>query len=260
MKRYFRLLGILTKLNFMRQTAYRPSFIVGVFGKTLRIGLYLVFADAIFRNIPEIHGWTRANIPFLILTLALFETSTGITFHRNLLFWLPDLIKKGKYDHMLIRPVSPIFYTSFRVIDSFDMIPFLLTLGVFIWYLAVHKISIMVGFGYAILFIIGNIILFSFNLILSSVNFWTIVTTGTGRLFESIERFNRFPLDVLPKFWRVALFYVVPVAVAGNIPAKFLIGTWSWWQLLYIVAFAAFIFWLAVKFWYRALRHYSSVA
>ena len=166
----------------------------------------------------------------------------------------------GEYDYILIRPVSTVFLTSFRVIDFFDVIPLFGMVAMMAWYIVTAHTRFFIVLGYVILITAAYFILFAFALMLSAINFRTLIPTGLGRLYESIGRLNRFPLDVLPKFWRVVLFYVVPVAVAGNIPAKFLIGTWSWWQLLYIVVFAAVIFMLAVKFWYRALRHYSSVA
>lgn len=260
MRRYIKLFYILARLNFMRQTAYRPSFVFAVLGKLLRVVLLIAFTDAIFRNVPEIAGWTRERIPLLILTLFILEFLIGIGFHRNLLFFLYNLIHKGEYDFVLIRPVSPLFFTSFRVIDFFDVIPLLGMIIMIAWYMGVAHVPVMSVLGYAMLLFAAYFILFAFSLILSAVNFRTLIPTGLGRLYESIGRLNRFPLDALPKFWRVALFYVVPVAVAGNIPAKFLIGTWSWVQLLYIVVFAIMIFVVAVKVWYRALRHYSSVA
>lgn len=260
MRRYLKILAVLARYNFIHQTTYRPSFFFAICGKVLRLVLFLAFADAIFRNVPEIAGWTLERIPFLILTLFVLEFLVGIGFHRNLLFFLYELLHDGQYDYILTRPVNTVFLTSFRIIDFFDMLPLFGTLTMLVWYIIVAHTPLLTVFGYVVLIVAAYFILFGLALILSAINFWTLIQTGVGRLYESIGRLNRFPLDVLPKFWRVALFYVVPVAVAGNIPAKFLIGTWSWWQLLYIVVFAAAIFMFAVKFWYHALRHYSSVA
>ena len=260
MRRYLKILKVLARYNFIHQTTYRPSFFFAVVGKILRLILFLAFADAIFRNVPEIAGWTRERIPLLILTLFVIEFLIGMGFHRNLLFFMYELLHDGQYDFILVRPVSPVFFSSFRIIDFFDVIPLIGTLVMLVWYIAVAHTPFLIILGYIMLVTAAYFILFGITLMLSAINFWTLIQGGLGRLYESIGRFNRFPLDVLPKFWRVALFYVVPVAVAGNIPAKFLIDTWSWWQLLYIVIFAVVIFFLAIKFWYRALRHYSSVA
>lgn len=260
MHRYIRIFKILAHLNFAHQTAYRPSFFFSVVGKILRLLLFFAFTDAIFRNVPEVLGWTRDKIPLLILTLMFIEFIVGVGFHRNLLYYLYELIHEGKFDFILIRPVSTVFLASFRIIDFFDIIPLLGTGVVLFWYILWAEIPLLTVVGYFILLGAAYFILFGIALALSTISFRALIPGGIGRLYESIGRLNRFPLDVLPKFWRVALFYVVPVAVAGNIPAKFLIGTWSWWQLLYIVVFAAVIFMFAVKFWYRALKHYSSVA
>ncbi len=260
MYRYFKIFLLLARDNFIRQTAYRPSFFLILIGKLLRVFLFVAFTDAICSNVPVLADWTHERVPLLILTLFILEFLTGITFHRNLLYWFPEWIYKGEYDYIVARPINNIFLTSFRMIDFYDLISLVGISAILIGYLIALAIPLSQLIGYSILLLAAYFILFAFTLTLASINFWTFIPTGIGRLYESIERLNRFPLDVLPKFWRVALFYVVPVAVAGNIPAKFLIGTWSWWQLLYIVVFAAVIFWLAVKIWYRALRHYSSVA
>lgn len=244
----------------VKQAAYRTSFFLILGGKIFRVFLYVAFADAIFRNVPEIGGWTQQRIPLLILTLFILEFITGITFHRNLLYWFPEWLIKGEYDHLIVRPANLIFLTSFRLIDFFDMISLVGISIIFVWYLTIAQIALFQLLGYTILLIASFFVLFAFTLMLAAINFWTYIPTGIGRMYESIERLNRFPLDALPKFWRTALFYVVPVAVAGNIPAKFLIGTWSWAELLYIVLFAAVLFALAVKFWYFALTRYQSAA
>lgn len=260
MKKYCKLFLILTRAHFIRDIAYRPSFVLALVGKFFRLGIFMLYADAIFRNVPALAGWTRASIPLLVFTLYVVEMMTGFAFHRNLLYYFARMLKSGQYDFVLVQPVNPIFLTAFAEIDTFDMIVLAVVLVIFAVYLAMQHIAALTLAGYVLLIVCANFILFSFALMLSALNFRTIITTGLGRMYESIGRLNRFPLDVLPKFWRVALFYVVPIAVAANIPAKFLIGTWSWWQLLYIACFAVVIFVVAVKLWYRALRHYSSVA
>lgn len=260
MLRYIKILAVLARINFIQQTIYRPSFFFGVGGKLLRLALFLAFADAIFRNVPMLEGWTLDSIPLLILTMFVVDFLTGIGFHRNLLFFLHDQIYKGDYDYILVRPVSPVFLTSFRIIDFFDTISLFGTLAMLIWYIVTAHISLIVVLGYIILIAVAYIILFGIALVLSAINFWTLIPTGIGRMYESVSRLNRFPLDVLPKFWRGALFYVIPIAVAGNIPAKFLIGTWSSMQFLYITVFGIVFLAIAIKFWYWGLRHYSSVA
>ncbi len=260
MRRHLRILAVLARYNFIHQTTYRPSFILAIIGKGLRVALFVAFADAIFRNVPGLAGWTPERVPLLVLSMFLIEFLIGMSFHRNLFYYFYDWVQKGEYDYMLIRPVNPIFFTSLRVIDFFEVIPLVGILIMLTWYIVHVGIALSTVAGYGFLIATSCVILFSMSLMLSAINFHSLIPNGLGRLYESIGRLNRFPLDALPKFWRVALFYVVPVAVAGNIPAKFLIGTWSWWQLLYIVCFAVVIFIVAVKFWYRALRHYSSVA
>ena len=260
MKRYLRILGVLARYNFIHQTTYRPSFFLAILGKGLRVGLFIAFADAIFRNVPGLAGWTPQRAPLLILTMFLVEFLIGVTFHRNLMYFFYEWLHSGEYDYMIIRPINTIFLTAFRVIDFFDVLPLVVIVCMITWYIFALHIPLTLIFGYAIIIFAACAILFSVSLLLSSILFHSLIPNGLGRIYESIVRLNRFPLDALPKFWRVALFYVVPVAVAGNIPAKFLIGTWSWAQLLYIVVFAVAIFYVAVKFWYYALRHYSSVA
>ena len=260
MRRYLKIFFILAKHNFIHQAAYRPSFFFLIAGKILRVLLFIAFADAIFRNVPEIAGFTRQRVPLLILTLMFMEFLTGIGFHRNLLYYMYEWIQQGTYDFMLIRPVNVVFFTAFRVIDFFDVIPLLVTMSALTWFIIALHAPLLLILGYVVILGAGYFILFAIALLLSATNFLALIPSGLGRLYESVGRLNRFPLDVLPKFWRVALFYVVPVAVAGNIPAKFLIGTWSWAQLLYIVCFAIVIFSVAIKLWYRALRSYQSVA
>ncbi len=245
----------------MRETAYRPSFVLAVIGKILRVVLFLAFGNAMFRNIPAVGVWTHNSITLLITTLMVMEFIVGVTFHRNLLFFLAQWwLRKGEYDFFLIRPVSALFLTCFRVIDFFDVLSLIPIGGLLTFLLWRYHFTVAAIGGFFLLFAAGYVILFALSISLAAINFWTLIPTGMGRLTESAIRLNRFPLDVLPHVWQVLLFYILPMAAIANIPTKYLLGTWSSQGLFYILAFAVISMIAALKFWHFALRRYSSVA
>ncbi len=249
-------------MGILRHTAYRPSLIFGILGKLGRVGLYLIFADTIFRHIPAFAGWTPQNVPVLVISLFVIELLANITFQRNLLFWFPlRYLRKGQYDFTITKPISVLFFTSFSAgLDFFDTLALIPVLGFFGVFLVAHGVSFMSLLGYSVLMGAAYLICFSFALLCSSLHFWTLIPTGVGRWYTSIQYLNRFPLDVLPQGWRNVVFYIIPIAVAGNIPAKYVVGTWSNAELWYIVGFSVMLFFVARKWWYYALRHYSSAA
>jgi ABC-2 type transport system permease protein len=142
MKKYFRIFWQFAKISLMNQMAYRPSFFLAVIGKTFRIAILLIFFKVIYLSIKNIAGWDFNEILALTATYLTVEFFAVITFHRNLFYQLPWLIRRGNLDFILTKPINPLFHTSFRVVDMFDLTSFAPVL--FLWaYIVFHAQTIL---------------------------------------------------------------------------------------------------------------------
>lgn len=249
-------------MGFLRATAYPPSFFAAVFTKILRMGLTLALFQAIYVHTPLLAGWNFSEILVLSAVYWTAEFIMLITFHRNLAFFLPQMIRDGTFDSILAKPISTIFYASFKIVDAFDItasIPL-----IFFWIYILEKgfivltpISLLIFFSF---FGLSLVFAFSLLLITASCSFWSITTTGAGRLFESALRAARFPGDIFKGPAKIALLYILPIGLIISVPANILRGKIIWPQMIYLAIFTALIFTIAIWFWNFALRRYSSAS
>lgn len=261
--RYLKLLLLFSKQNFKRQLAYRPSFITAVVGKILRMVLVIVFWQAIFYNIPEIKGWNFNNILVLIASFLLIENIASITFHRNLAYYFPSWIRKGDFDRVLTQPINPLFYSSFAVIDFFDLFSSLAIIA--LWIYIIIQVTLPFSFLALIVYLIalGLALGFLYGLMvfLSSSTFWTITSTGIGRFFEEVIRTSQFPTDIFKGTFRTVLLYIFPLVGVATLPTKIFQGQFNQWPLLlYFGAFVILLLLISIKIWFWALKHYSSAS
>lgn len=261
--RYLRLFIVLIKFGFIRATAYPPSFFAAILGKFLRIGLTLVFFQAIYLHTSILAGWNFSEILVLAASYFSIEVIVLATFWRNLMFWLPQRLQDGSFDSLLTKPIYPLFYTSFKIIDAFDLTASFISLALLWWYIFSRHIIVPTFFEaglFMFLSAIAVIFIFSLLLIIASTAFWTITATGAGRLFESVFRAARFPGDIFKGPAKIALLYILPIGLIISIPADVLRGKFAWPHIIYLIIFTAVLSFIAFKFWHFALRRYSSAS
>lgn len=216
---YFGLLKVFFITSAMTQMAYRPSFIFAIFGKVTRMFLTFAVYYTIFLHTDTIHQWAFNDVLLLVVIYFTIEYLVVITFFRNLLYYLPDMIRKGTFDFLLIKPASTIFITAFRVIDIFDFFASLPLIA--LWIYVVQRLSLTWQDGVIILLsgTLAFVFLFSLTLMVSSFAFRIVLGTGLGRLFEQVLRVARFPTDIYPAPFTFVLSFILPMAAVATLPA-----------------------------------------
>lgn len=262
MKKYLKLIWLFGKWSLMDQMAYRGTFLLAVFAKISRMIIPFIFFQAVFLKVPQVAGWTFQEVAVLLATYITIESLAVITFHRNMAYYLPDSLRKGEFDFLLVKPVNILFFTSFKVIDFFDLTSALTALGIWIYIFCLWDINIapanIILFFFACLVALG--FWYALLLILASISFWTIVATGLGRFLESLTRTARYPAHIFKGAWHIFFFYFFPLAFISTLPAGVLLDKIEPLYLLYGFIFTVFFLLLAVKFWQYGLKHYQSAA
>ena len=259
--RYLKILWFFAKVSLMKQMAYRTSFFLAVLGKTIRVAVIVIFFQAIFLNVKEIGGWKFEEVLLLYATFSLIDFLISVTFHRNLIYYLPDKIRKGEYDFRMVKPINLLFYTSFEVIDLMDLasiIPAFALLGYAFWKID-FSFAPLQFLLYGFLIINALIFLYALLVLLAATNFWAIQKTGLGRFYENVVRIARYPTDIYEKFWKILLVYVLPISIIAQVPAGGLLGKLSWPYLVYVLVFSVLFLVLAIRFWKFGLKRYTSV-
>lgn len=262
LKKYLKLFFHFGKISLMNQTAYPASFILAVIGKTCRMLILIIFFKVIYFNVPSVAGWNFSQVMILVASYLTVESLAIITFHRNLLYYTPAYIQKGDFDMMLTKPINPLYYSSFRVIDFFDITSFLTVIVIWLYivinYSAVIKIDGI--FIYLILMFSALAFLYAICIFICGSAFWFGRTIGLGRGLEAVMRASRYPTDIFRGGASIFFNFIFPISIIATLPAKTLLNLANWPILIYSLIFTAIFGLLAYKFWLFSLKHYSSAS
>ena len=89
--------------------AYHGALIFELIANTIQIGIYFAGFMVIFHNFDNIAGWNQYEVLFM------FTTSWLAYSFSCFFFWSPmkdmgELIRSGKFDLYLTRPIRPLLY------------------------------------------------------------------------------------------------------------------------------------------------------
>src|SRR5260370_12499814 len=139
----------------------------------------LVFIDVIFSHVNQIGDWTKWQMVLLIGTHQIISQIFQGFFYVNLIN-LPELVRTGKFDFILLQPVDGQFTTSFRQFGLDSVVNALVGVGIVIY--SLYRLHVVPGLGQVLLYLaticVAFTIHFSIMLALSSVSFLIILAQG----------------------------------------------------------------------------------
>lgn len=246
----------------MQHMAYRPHFFALLAGKVIRIALLLVFFQAVFLKVDRIGSWGYDQVLLLFATFHVVDFLMSITFHRNLAFHLPQKVRSGDFDARMLLPVNLLFLTSLERIELVDFASFLPTLGFLAYVLYRLEFAFTAGQLVVYLILLFNALLFLFAAVLAvaSLSFWTTQSSGLARIFDSVLKIGRYPIEIFEGFWRSVFVYILPLVLIAQLPSEALLGISSPRIVLVATGAAGFLLALALFVWRAGLKRYQSAS
>ncbi|HSL92306.1 MAG TPA: ABC-2 family transporter protein [Candidatus Limnocylindrales bacterium] len=260
--RYLRIFSLLIKTGLMQQMAYRPHFFSMFAGKVIRIALLLLFFQAVFMKVDRIGSWGYDQVLLLFATFHVVDFLMSITFHRNLAFYLPQKVHSGDFDARMLLPVNLLFLSSLERIELIDFASFLPTLG-FLGYVLYRLEFAFTGWQLLVyLILLSNALIFLFAAVLAiaTLSFWTTQSSGLARIFDSLLKVGRYPIEIFEGFWRSIFLYILPLVLIAQTPSEALLGIISPRAVLVATAVTGFLLALALLLWRAGLKRYQSAS
>jgi len=224
----------------------------------------IVFLQVLFAHVDSIGGWSKWECVLLVGTHQITTQIFQAFFYVNLAE-LPELIRTGRLDLMLLLPVDAQFAVSTRKFGMDNIVNAFVGVAIVIFSLVqLHVVPsarqvvlyvIALGFGVAVHYAV----LFG----LATAAFWIVRAQGLIYGYFNVFTIARYPESVFPFGLFKAIFsYCIPVIIVANVPARILArafeGPWS--GLAQLVAATVFIVAVTRGFWLFALRRYSSAS
>lgn len=260
-RRYIKLWLAFFRNSLSRDMEFKMNFIGNLFIDTIFYGSLFFFFSVIFSYVDSLGDFTKdAVIIFLIITY-LTDTVFLFFFGSNT-FQVNRLVVRGDLDMLLLKPVSSLFFISFRYVSTYAIISSLILMGILLraTYLYPSSIGFFNYLMFFISFIMGILILYCVEFMIACLVFWYKNFSVGGWLASELIKYSRRPDSIYSGVFRKALFTVFPMALVSSLPARMLLFEPSITLLSLQFCITSIAILLAILVWNRGLLRYDSAS
>ena len=263
MRRYIEIYSIMLRNSLIREMSFKANFVLWMVVEVLWFCGQIVFFSIIFGQVDRIGDWTKWEVVLLVGTHQMIAQLFQAFFFVNVAN-IPELVRTGKLDSLLVLPVDSQFAVSTKQFGLDSVINAALG-GVVVCVSLVqlgvvpNPMSILL---YLVALLFGIAVHYSIMLSLAAVSFWIIRAQGLVYGYFNFLNIARYPDVIYPWLFRIVFGWVIPVVIIANIPARLLIKPLGQplWLMFHLVIASTIVFGLSRAFWRFALRHYSSAS
>jgi len=249
------------RIGAMNELQYRANFIVALFQALLALAVALVVLSLVYAHTTELNGWTEPQLLCLLGIQILMGGIINAVIQPNM-ERLMEEIGDGKLDHAITKPEDAQLLVSvreLRIWRTIDIITGAIVIGVGLTQL--HRgLSPGDWLAFALLLVLGGVMLYCFLLILTTGAFWVVRMGFLPDLFEGVYQTGRWPIGIYPDWLRYSLTFLVPIGFAITVPAEALTARLQGNTVLLAIGFAIVLVTVSRWFWRRGLRRYSGAS
>jgi len=263
MRRYIEIYTIMLRNSLIREMSFKANFILWMLVEVLWFCGQIAFFGIIFGQVDQIGDWSKWEVVLLVGTHQTIAQLFQAFFFMNISN-IPELVRTGKLDSLLVLPVDSQFAVSTKQFGLDSILNAIL--GLVVVTVSLVQLRIVPSVPLVLLYLcalgFGVAIHYSIMLSLAAVSFWIVRAQGLVYGYFNFLNIARYPDVIFPRVFRFIFSWLVPVIIVANIPARLLIEpfeepTWLVVQLV-VAALGALI--LSRVFWRFALRRYSSAS
>ena len=261
MSRWTGVSGELFRLNVVEELQYRGNLIASVLATLFWIATALLTLQVFFSQTPRLGGWDFWEV---VVLLGVFNALTGLieAVLRPGIGDLASQVRNGSLDLILIKPVDPLGFVSFRHLDIWrftDVVFGLLLTGYALVRLGRIPSVIEVG-AFLVTLVSAGVVVYAIWVLLMSMAFWFVSVENLSVLFDSIYEGARYPVSAYPGALRFVFVYLLPIAWTTTIPASALTGRLGPGIAFAAVGVAALAMMVTRLVWRAALRRYTGAS
>ena len=270
-RRYWLVFLTFARNSLVRDMTFRANFIIECVSSLSWMAMNLGFYVLIFsytNEIGERTGWHKFEF-YVFLATSLFVNSVVQAFFMPNAEEFSELIRTGRLDFALLKPMDTQFLISLHKVDWSSLANFLFAIGLLVYALLRldHWPTLTQSLLYPIYLVCGVAILYSLMITLAATSVWLGQNQTLYDFWFYITNFSRYPREIYSGRFgtplNVAFTWFVPVLVVVNVPAALLAKPLSeqYWPLI-IYAIAAAVGSLAASraVFRRALGAYRSAS
>lgn len=255
--------GVMLRNSLIREMSFKLNFLLWMLVEVLWFLGQIVFIEVVFAYVGAIGGWSKWEVVLLIGTHQLIGQLFQAFFYMNMAN-LPELVRTGRMDFMLLLPIDTQFVVSLKQFGMDNVVNALVGAGFVLfslWKLAIVPTAAQLLL-YAVAVCCGILIHYGIMLTFAASSFWMVRSQGLIYGYYSLFNIGRYPDTIYRGAFKLVFSWMIPVIIVANIPARLLIHAAEnpWPIMLQLVAATLFIIGATRLMWNSALRHYSSAS
>jgi ABC-2 type transport system permease protein len=242
------------------RVSYRGDFFISLATSFAATVFALGFVIVLFKKVPQIGGWSFDEVLFLY-GFSLIPYGFFNIISLNLYEFGNTYIIEGKFDRVLLRPVSSLFQVLFETfrIEALQEI----ATGTYCMFCASRQLGIAwTPTRFAMLLFFGvcaSMIYVSVFLMLTTISFWFEDRIGVHPPVWNMMAFGRYPLTIYSPVVQFFLCWIVPFGLASFYPSVRMLGRTVSPAYAPLVPVVAVVFLtVAISLWNLGTRRYSS--
>jgi ABC-2 type transport system permease protein len=244
-----------------RELMFRASFFVWVAVELAWFVLQLAFVGVIYHHVDEVAGWSRNEMIVLVTTNQLV-IQIFTAFMMPGLTKLPELVRTGKLDFVLLKPAPPPFLVSTSHLEIGPLangaIATVVLVGA-VQGLGLHPSLAEIG-SYLALIFAGLLVHYAVLMGLVSLTFWIIQAESVLLGYYTIFHVARIPREAATGWFRIAFTFAIPLLLVANVPASSLIRGLEPGPIFLFLFSSVVVAVLATFFFLLGLRRYQSAS
>ena len=263
MRRYFEIYGIMLRNSLIREMSFKANFILWLLVEVLWFFGQILFFSIIFGKVNQIGEWSKWEVVLLIGTHQIIAQLFQAFFFTNISN-VPELVRTGKLDQLLLLPVNSQFAVSTKQFGLDSVLNALL--GGVVVIVSLGQLHFVPSFTaialYLVALALGIAIHYSIMLSLAAISFWIVRAQGLVYGYFNFLNIARYPDAIFPRAFRFIFSWIVPVIIVANIPSRLLMKPLEEpiSLMLHLIAAGCGALVLSALFWQFALRRYSSAS
>ncbi len=265
---YRRVFGTFFRNALVRELAFRSNFVITLITRGFWFTVQVLLFDLIYRQVPQINDWTRAEYFGFMATGMLINSIVESCFMPNCARF-SELIRTGDLDFALLKPIDTQFLVSLEKLDlaMVTQMGFALALLAYSVVQTGRPVEPLAVVMYLLLVMAAVAFFYSLMIGLAATSIFFGRNQGLLDFWFYVTIFARYPSSIYSgsptgEVVRFVFSYVLPILLVVTVPARVLLGkalepTWLSGITL-LAATMTFIAARVVFLW--SLRHYRSAS
>lgn len=230
---YWRVFLTFARNSLVRDMIFRTNFLIETISSISWVLMNLGFYVLIFEYTPMIGdqtGWGKYEF-FLFLSTGLFINSTVQAFFMTNADEFSELIRTGRLDFVLLKPIDPQFVVSLGRVEWSSLGNFVC--GLLLMGYSLFKLGYVPGLVECLLYPVyvacGVVILYSLMISLAASSIWLGRNQTLFDFWFYITNFARYPMEIyqgrIGTPLRRVFTFIIPVLIVVNVPARLMVPT-----------------------------------